>query len=66
MGTDDELHCIVNTESGFMRIWPDDLADVLGTIRGYKLVGRGLTYDEALCLAKINNSGKDIYYGTDN
>lgn len=63
MDDDGELYCITVTESGFMRIWHDDLADVMSTIGAYTLVGRGLTYDEALCLARINNLGK--VYGTD-
>lgn len=66
MDTDDESFCIVTTESGFMRMWPDDLADVLGTIKGYVVIGRGLTRNEALSLVRITNSGVTIYGSPDN
>jgi hypothetical protein len=58
MEDDGELFCVTVAESGFMRIWHDDVAEVMSSIGAYTLIGRGLTYDEALCLVKINNSGR--------
>ena len=55
-----EKWCVAVGNSGFARIWPNDIVDALERSYAVKVVMRDVVYEEAEAMARIINHGVEV------